>query len=291
MSVEYLVARNPRVKSLKRLMSSARERRETGLFVLEHVAAIAEALSADAAGDGPVPAVDALWVDEARANVHRDLIASAEAAGVRVMGLAEGVFASVSDTVNSAGVLATLPRPSTTLVETAGDRSGSAGHQGETVEVAPPFELVLVEVADPGNAGAMVRVGEGVGATRVVATAGSVDVFGPKTVRATTGSVMRVPIATDVSIDEVLSHYRTTGVATIATVAEGGVAPEELADAVACGPIALLIGSEAHGLPDAVTGQADHRLTIPLLGRVESLNAAVAAAVIGFEVARRRRSS
>lgn len=146
--------------------------------------------------------------------------------------------------------------------------------------------LVLVALQDPGNAGTLVRVAEAAGCVGLVLTDGSVDVHNPKTVRATAGALFRLPVVEGVSAAEVLAAARRSGVETWATVRSVGVAPD---DAELSGACVLFVGSEAHGLPEDVRDGADGQLSIPTEGEVESLNAAVAGALVAFEAARQRR--
>ncbi len=148
--------------------------------------------------------------------------------------------------------------------------------------------LVLVGLQDPGNAGTLVRVAEAAGCAGVVLTEHSVDLFNPKTVRATAGSLFRVPVAQDVPVDALLSACAAAAVPVVATAAVDGTDPS---DAPLGGAAAVLLGSEAHGLADDLVVRADARVTIPMAGQVESLNAAVAGAVLAFEAARRRRTA
>jgi RNA methyltransferase, TrmH family len=132
-----------------------------------------------------------------------------------------------------------------------------------------------------------VRAAEAAGAAGVVFAGTSTDPFGPKAVRAAAGSVLRLPVAEASDTVTALEVLRSSGRRLVATVATGGAAPEAV-DLV--GPVAVLVGSEAHGLADPVVAASDERLTIPLEPGVESLNAAVAGAVVLFEAARQRRA-
>jgi len=277
--MDGLVARNPRVKALRRLINSSKERRAAGRYVLEHPVAIAEALAGAADPSSPIDAsmIETVWVDEEQVEHFADLLSDAQELSLPATTLAPGVLASISDSIASPGVAATVLRPTTSLEELPEAPAGVAA-----------FELVLVGLADPGNAGTIIRAAEAMGATRVIVAENSADPFGPKCVRATAGSILRMPVVTDVGIEDVLSHLSERRVATLATVVKHGLAPDALDDAVVGGPIAVLVGSEAHGLADEIVQICDHKVTIPLAGTVESLNAAVAISVVGFDLARRR---
>ncbi len=143
----------------------------------------------------------------------------------------------------------------------------------------PTFVMVGDRLADPGNAGTIIRSAEAAGADAVVFTAGSVDLYNPKVVRAAAGSLFRVPVLT-----LELQDVRAAGLSLLATSSHRG---NSYTDTDLRGPVALLVGNEAHGVSD--DAQVDGWITIPHAGAAESLNVAMAATVIAFEVARQRR--
>jgi len=149
-------------------------------------------------------------------------------------------------------------------------------------QAVPPgatFVLVADRLADPGNAGTIIRSAEAAGADAVVLTEGSVDPYNPKVVRATAGSLFRLPVASGS-----LAELRAAGLRVLATSSHQG-APYTEVDLR--GPVAVVLGNEAHGLPD--DAPVDEWITIPHHGAAESLNVAMAATVLAFEVARQRR--
>jgi TrmH family RNA methyltransferase len=148
--------------------------------------------------------------------------------------------------------------------------------------------VVCVDVRDPGNAGTILRSAEAAGATGVVCCDGSVDVFNPKTVRSSAGALFRVPVVAGGDAAEVLAELGRWGLTRLAAVARGGVT---YTDADLTGAVALVLGNEAHGLPGAIEESLDGRLTIPMAGRAESLNAGMAGAVLCFEAARQRAAA
>jgi len=141
------------------------------------------------------------------------------------------------------------------------------------------FVMVAHCLADPGNAGTIIRSAEAAGAQAVVFTPGSVDPFNPKVVRATAGSLFRIPV---VSCE--LDVLQAAGLRVLATSSHHGTAYTE---ADLTGRVAVVVGNEAHGVPD--DAPVDGWLTIPHAGAAESLNVAMAATVLAFEVARQRR--
>jgi TrmH family RNA methyltransferase len=144
--------------------------------------------------------------------------------------------------------------------------------------------VVLAGVADPGNAGAVLRSAEAAGFGAVLFTGGSVDPFAPKCVRASAGSILHIPVCRLADTASTLRILGGQGLQRVGTRASGGSA---YGSAPFLPKLALVIGSEARGIDDAAAGEVDEWVHIPMAGRVESLNAAVAASVLCFEIARR----
>jgi TrmH family RNA methyltransferase len=234
------------------------------VFVAEGVRLVEAAFDAGAEIEGVYLDRDA-GGDEALSAIE----ARAAAAGVRVHELAPGVIERVADTVTPQPVLAVVRIPGASL-----DQLESA-----------TFVVVCVDVRDPGNAGAVIRLADAAGADAVVCCDGTVDPFNPKTVRASAGSVLHLPVLAGVAPAEVLDALGRFGIRRLAAEAHHGT-PYAEADLVS--PLALLLGNEGAGLPDDVVGRIDGALTIPMAGRAESLNVAMAAAVLCFEVRRCR---
>ncbi len=194
--------------------------------------------------------------------------------GVEVMRLTEEVFRSVVDTQSPQGVAA-LMVPPVSVVE---DVMGS----GETAALI----LVAVELQDPGNVGTLVRSAEAFGATGVLTTPGTVSVWNQKALRASVGSVFRVPmVAVDASEVEGLKQR---GVRLVAAVGAEGVDVRAAHEMDFRGACALMIGNEGSGLTKEWLEMCDVRVTIPCPGDVESLNAAVAGSLLLYEASRQR---
>ena len=196
----------------------------------------------------------------------------AEATGARVHVLDDGVLERVADTVTPQPVMAVVP-----YVDVALDDLAEAS-----------FLVVCVDVRDPGNAGAVLRSAEAAGADGVVCCGGSVDVYNPKTVRASAGTLFHVPIVAGGDPVEVLEHIGGWGVRRLATAARTGA---DYASLDLTERVAFVLGNEAAGLSDEVAATAvDGFVTIPMAGRAESLNVGMAASVLCFETARQRRA-
>ncbi len=193
-------------------------------------------------------------------------------AGVAVFEVADGVLAKVGATVTPQGIVAVAPMFDTTIERVLDART----------------VVVLHDVADPGNAGTLVRTAEAAGAGAVVFAGDSVDPYSPKTVRSSAGSIFRVPIAIEPDPVAALDRLAASGHRRIGTSMGEGT-PWYGADLGP--PVAIVLGNEAHGLPAPAADRIDAWVHIPMAGRVESLNVAVAGAVVLFEAARQRRQS
>jgi TrmH family RNA methyltransferase len=239
-------------------------------FLVEGPHAVAEALAA------PGHHVREVFVTDAAADREVGLLRAVAASGVTLRVVTERVLESLGDTVTPQGVVAVVRTPSADL---------------ETVFGAGPrLAVVLDRIADPGNAGTVIRTADAAGAAAVVTTAGSVDVWSGKCVRASAGSVFHLPIATGVSPQEAIQAARAAGCLVFATAADG---VDDLDDLVDTGALSArtvwLFGNEAHGVSADLRGLADRVVRLPVYGRVESLNLAAAAAICLYASARAQR--
>ncbi len=203
---------------------------------------------------------------------HGELVAAAAGVGAVVSEVTERAAAALSETVAPQGLLAVCDLLDVSLAQALGER--------------PRLVAVLVGVADPGNAGTVVRVADGAGADAVVFTGASVDPYNGKAVRASAGSLFHLPLARDRDPAVVLAACSAAGLQLLA--ADGG-GELDLDGADLAVPTAWLFGSEAHGLPARVTEAAAARVRVPRYGRAESLNLAAAAAVCLYASARAQR--
>ena len=150
--------------------------------------------------------------------------------------------------------------------------------------LATPLVIVLAGLQDPGNLGTILRSAEAFGATGLLSLPGTVSAWNPKAVRASAGSLFRLPLIS-ASAEDCLARLRAAGVKILSTAVDGAEAADRIDLA---GPVALIIGNEGNGVPEEVASQADQAVTIPCPGPVESLNAAVAASVLLYEASRQR---
>ncbi|GAA3581604.1 RNA methyltransferase [Amycolatopsis ultiminotia] len=152
----------------------------------------------------------------------------------------------------------------------------------ETVLADARLVVVLVDVAEPGNAGTVIRVADAAGADAVVLAGDTVDPHNGKSVRAAAGSTFHIPLARARDVDGVLVALRTAGLRTLAASGHASTSLETLRFET---PVAWLFGNEAHGLPAELLTAADETVRIPLYGKAESLNLATAAAVCVYTTA------
>jgi len=191
-------------------------------------------------------------------------------AGLRVLRTSERLFDSVAGTETPQGIALLVEPPCWRLEDLLG---------------AAPLVVVLVGVQDPGNVGTIVRAAEGFGASGAVACRGSAHPLAPKSVRASAGSVLRLPTLAGASPENVLAELRRLGLRQYAAAVRG---EQNAPEADFHGPCAIWIGSEGSGLPQEIERGADARIRIPTGAAVQSLNAAIAAAVLLYEAARQR---
>jgi RNA methyltransferase, TrmH family len=173
------------------------------------------------------------------------------------------------------------PQPVAALIEPP---DWTWGHLLKAHKGAAPLIVVMAGIQDPGNLGTIVRSAEAFGATGVVSLPGTVSAWNPKAVRASAGSIFRVPLLT-ADDAEAVARLRDAGVKLLATTVLGAQ-PADLVDL--SGSVALLIGNEGNGVPASLAARADGAITIPCPGPVESLNAAVATSVLLYDASRQR---
>ncbi len=201
------------------------------------------------------------------------LVQTAERSGAEVFAVTDQVLAAISPVRTPSGLVAIAAKQEVSLPD--------------VFARSPALVVMLSGVQDPGNVGAVIRAAEGCGATGVVCSDATADPFGWKALRGAMGSTFRLPVVAKQSIPEAIAQARARGLHVFATTARGGT---PLPDCDLRRPAGILLGSEGGGLPDDLIAAADTRMTIPMHAPVESLNVAVAAALVVYEAARQRRS-
>ena len=240
---------NPQLKKVRQLIESAKARNEQGLFVIEGMRLVSEA---------PEELVECIYVSERMEQDAAQIMAKG-----RYEIVSDDIFRSLSDTVNPQGVLAVVRKP----------RFGLDRVLGRSLYV------ILDDIRDPGNLGTIVRTAEAAGAAVIMSRA-CVDIFNPKVIRSTMGSIFRVPFAICDKV-EVVKTLQSQGVTVCAAVLDGSVPYREAPYTQAN---AFVIGNEANGVSPEVYTISDVRVRIPMNGKVESLNAAISAAVLLYNM-------
>lgn len=262
---------NPRAERVRSVASLARRsvRVRRRVFLAEGPQVVREALA-----HRPELVTD-LYVDQEAARGHAAvaaLVDAAAAAGIHATPVAPPVMAAMCDTQTPQGILAVCRAFGADLASVLDGEPG--GPRGGPAAGSPRLLAVLAAVRDPGNAGTVIRGADAAGADAVLLTTDSVDPFNPKCVRATVGSLFHLPIVAGMPIEDVVDELRGRG---LRLLAADGTAPRSVEEVDLVTPHAWVFGNEAWGLPDAVRGRCDEAVRIPLYGKAESLNLAMAA--------------
>lgn len=263
---------NNKVKRLVALTQKAKARREEQCFVVEGTRMFCEA---------PADWIREVYVSESflhrcenEANTEIRCILNRHSYEV----FTDNVFQKVSDTQTPQGVICVLSMPQYDLTEWiekwTADRKKA------------PLLVLLEDLQDPGNLGTILRASEGAGVDGVILTRQTADIFNPKVIRATMGSIYRVPFFIVDTLIEIVELLKKKGVAVYAAHLDDSVAYDMLDYTQ---PTAFLIGNEGSGLQRETAERATQYIKIPMAGRVESLNAAIAAAILMYEAARQKR--
>ena len=260
---------NAQVKELLRLMKKSRAREDAGVFIVEGPRMAGE-LTDDPSWQGRIERV---YLSESYAAKHKGETDDLRKTS-RVEILADNVFAHVSDTKTPQGILAVVKRKEYDLEDIIGGQQGIS------------LVIVLDNLQDPGNLGTIFRTAEAAGATGILLSRDCVDIYNPKVIRSTMGAVFRLPFLYVDDLPGAVCELKQEGIRVFAAHLEGRNAYDQEDYS---GGTAFLIGNEGNGLRDEVAECADGRIRIPMQGKAESLNAAVAAAVLMFEVSRQRR--
>jgi len=255
---------NPRVKQVVLWQNKAKERRKDNIFLAEGVKMFEEAPEGKIREVYLTEELADKWQKEGGELWNRLTSLSYEI-------VSSDVFAKMSDTMSPQGILTVIERPSYRLED--------------YLRKENPLFVVLEDLQDPGNLGTIVRTGEGAGITCVIMTKNTVDLFNPKTIRATMGSVFRVPFVYVEDLEKTLDILHDAGVTTYAAHLKG----ETFYDTYSFkGATAFLIGNEGNGLKKETADKAKNYLKIPMEGQVESLNAAIATSLLMYEAHRQR---
>lgn len=247
---------NQQIKSIQLLIEKPKYRREMGLYIAEGVKMFMEA---------PDDMIYRVYVSE---HFMSNSPCAKRVTKFPYEIVADSIFKKISDTKTPQGVLTILKIPAYDIEELK-NRKGCF--------------LILNAIQDPGNLGTMIRTGEGAGVRAVILDEGCVDVYNPKVIRSTMGSIYRVPIVRTDNLKSVIRELKDVGVRMLAAHLSG----EQYYDAESYkGSVGIMIGNEGNGLSDEISELSDVKVKIPMEGKVESLNAAVSAALLMYEARR-----
>lgn len=271
---ELISPRSPRVLAARRL-AKRNFRGKERLFLAEGPQAVREA--AGHRTDG-APTLVELFATVEAAERYADIVAEAQAAGARLHLAHEQVIEDISTTVTPQGLVGICRFLDTPFAR--------------ILDARPRLVAVLANVRDPGNAGTVLRCADAAGAQAVVLTDASVDLYNPKAVRASVGSLFHLPVAVGVPVEQAVDGLKAAGVRILAADGAGGAdLDDELDRGTMGGPTAWVFGNEAWGLPEETRALADAVVRVPIHGKAESLNLATAAAVCLYASARAQRAS
>lgn len=251
-------ASNGQIKNVVQLQQKTKARRDQGLFVVEGMKMFREA---------PKDWIHKVFVAD---HLYKDI--KSELTGYPVEVVTDRIFGQISDTKTPQGILCVMKKPCYDL--------------NILTEAPNPLLVVLEDLQDPGNVGTILRTAEGAGVNGVLVSRNTVDLFHPKVIRATMGSIYRMPFFVAEDMKETIQLLKKANIRVFAAHLRGINSYDEEGY---LGGTAFLIGNEGNGLSDELTCQADCLIHIPMEGQVESLNAAMSAGILMYEAGRQRR--
>jgi RNA methyltransferase, TrmH family len=261
--------RSPRVRAVAKLAKKS-ARAETGYFLLEGPQATAEALTFR-----PELVVD-LFATPTALERYSTIAEAARTAGVDIEFVSEHVLDAMSDTVTPQGFVAVCRQFPVSVKD--------------VFALKPRLIAVLEEVRDPGNAGTIIRAADSAGADAVILTGRTVDLYNPKVVRASTGSIFHLPVAVSATLADVAARARAADLQLLAADIKGEDLLLARTEGLLARPTAWVFGNEARGLADEQLRLTDRVVTVPIYGSAESMNLATAASVCLYESAFAQRS-
>ncbi|MCR4901758.1 MAG: 23S rRNA (guanosine(2251)-2'-O)-methyltransferase RlmB [Butyrivibrio sp.] len=256
---------NQKVKRIVSYIQKNKARREDDVFIVEGMKMIYEV---------PKKSLKEIYVSESFSKKNEQDMQYLKLTGAEFEVTSDDVFKKMADTQTPQGVLAVVRQFHYKLSDIL-DSKDSA-----------PLILILESIQDPGNLGTMLRSGEGAGVTGIIMSRDTADIYNPKVVRSTMGSIFRLPFIYTDNLSEIVKELKQRNVTTYAAHLKGRHNYDEVDYKKAT---AFMIGNEGKGLSRETADSADEYILIPMLGKVESMNAATSAAILTFEAARQRR--
>ncbi len=248
---------NQQIKNVLKLKTKARERKKQKVFLIEGIRMFMET---------PAERVVKAYATADFYHQHKELFQ-----GMEYELVTDGIFKEISDTVTPQGVLAIIRQPEWKLKDIL------------TMDENPCL-ILLENLQDPGNLGTIIRTSEGAGVTGIIMSKDTVDIYNPKVIRSTMGSIYRVPFVYVENLKAVVEELNSLGIHSYAARLDG----ENVYDSDFRDGTAFLIGNEGNGLTDEISEVAERYIRIPMHGKVESLNAAIASTVLMYEAMRQR---
>lgn len=274
--------KNEKIKNISALLKSKKARDEQGVFVIEGIRIFKDTLKTTPEYVESIFISESIIGDNIIQKDHISLNSTITALfsvslpdTISVYVVKDSVLDSVSGTVTTQGVIALVKKPTHTLVELLSNNVPSNKTKSQNKRL-----LVLENIQDPGNLGTMLRTAEAAGMTGIIMSGDCTDIFSPKVVRASMGSIFRMPFIYCEDFIKALNKIKEKGITIYAAYLHGGVPYKEIEfDS----NYAILIGNEGNGLTDSAVNAANKRVFIPMSGEIESLNAAVAAAILMYK--------
>ena len=257
--MELTAVNNPQVKAAAELKQK-KYRLERGLFLAEGLRTVEEAVA--------YKAVVSIFYTAIEDDRTRAVLEEAAAQQVKLTCVSDTVLKKIADTETPQGIIAVCKMQPVAL---------------DDLLASGKMLLVLDRVGDPGNVGTMLRTADAAGIGGVVLLKGSVDAYAPKTVRSSMGSLFHVPVLAGVGEEDLIESAHSAGYELLVTCLDGA---DNLYKADLHGRLAFVMGNEANGVSRGLLAAADKRVYIPMAGRAESLNVAMAAGIVMFEALR-----
>ena len=254
---------NQKGKHILKLQKKAKVRNEEGVFLVEGLRMMKEV---------PKDRVTEVYVSETFFGKNTEVLKGLEE---KTEIVSDKVFEYVSDTKTPQGILAVIKKEQHDFEELLQEKNGQK-----------PLLIVLDNLQDPGNVGTIVRTAEGAGATGIIMSKDCVDLYQPKTIRSTMGSIYRMPVVYTEDLQEAIRQMKACGIISYAAHLDDSCFYDKPDYTKGT---AFLIGNEGNGLRDEICARADRKIKIPMHGQVESLNAAMAAGILMYEACRQRR--
>ena len=184
--------------------------------------------------------------------------------------LSDSLFSKISDTVNSQGIVAICNKKSFNIEDVINNKN---------------FILVGENISDPGNLGVLIRTADAAGCTSILLTQNSVDVYNPKSIRATAGSIFNIKVVTDLEIDTIINFLKLNNIKIFSMHLKG---TKSLYESDFKDDCSILLGNEGRGLSEKASNFSDELIKIPMIGKAESLNVSVATSIVLYEALRQK---